>query len=144
MAQILLTRDTGQSPQDAWARVTDWSRHTRFVPLTTGAVSTDGPAGVGTVWVARTALGPVGFDDPMQVVVWRPPNNGAPGVCRLEKQGRVVLGWAELTVEATGPGSRVRWREEISIAGLPRFTDPVTATAARLLFARVLRRILEG
>jgi hypothetical protein len=95
------------------------------------------PGQPGAGFVARTALGRLGFDDPMEIVAWDPPH-----ACRIEKRGRVVRGWAELTVEPRAAGSRVTWREEAVPAGLPRRAQPVADRAGRQLFARVLRGLL--
>ena len=143
MALFVVSHDSARSPADAWARVTDWPRHAQYVPLTSITVPTDPPAGVGTTFVAFTGLGRVGFDDPMTVTEWRPPTDGAAGHCRLEKQGRVMLGWAEITVEATGTGSRTTWREDITVHHLPRLADRPTAASSRALFGRVLRKLIE-
>jgi hypothetical protein len=144
VALFVVEHETARSAQATWARVTDWQRHARYVPLTSTTVR---PApegdGVGTLFTARTALGPVGFDDPMQVVEWQPPVDGGAGRCRLEKRGSVMTGWAELTVTPTARGSRAVWREDIRVGRLPRFTDPVTRLSSRLLFGRVLRRLIE-
>lgn len=140
---FVVTRDTRLPPEDAWARLTDWAAHARWVPLTTIAVTTPPPNGVGTVFTARTGLGRFGFDDPMEVVSWDPPAPGRPGHCRLEKRGSVMLGWAELSIEAHGSGSRATWREDARPAKAPRFADRVSAAAGRLLFGRVLRHLLH-
>ena len=129
-------------PERAWAKLTDWPRHGRYVPLTRMRVDTPGPTGVGTVFVGRTAVGPLGFDDPMEIVEWHPPGTGGAGHCRIEKRGRVVLGWAELSVVPEGGGSRATWREDATPAHLPRPLHPLAALAAKLLFGRVLRRLL--
>jgi len=34
VALFVVERDTTRSPADAWARLTDWPRHGRYVPLT--------------------------------------------------------------------------------------------------------------
>jgi hypothetical protein len=78
----------------------------------------------------------------MEVTVWRPPGEGVSGLCRLEKRGRVVRGWAELEVRP-GPGGRARviWREELRVPLLPA---PLLGTAARAVFGRALNRLLRG
>jgi hypothetical protein len=131
-------RDTPLPPEQAWARVVDWPRHAAHVPFTVIEVRTPGPTGVGTRFVARTALGRFGFDDPMEVVAWDPPRR-----CRIEKRGRVIHGWAELDVAPRGTGSAVTWREEAAPARLPRFLHPASDAAGRRLFGRVLRGLLD-
>ncbi|NEC81673.1 SRPBCC family protein, partial [Streptomyces sp. SID7958] len=103
------------------------------VPLTRITVTTPPPTGEGTVFVARTGLGPLSFRDPMEVTVWEPPGDGTPGRCRLEKRGRVVTGWAEIEVRP-GPGGRARveWREDLRIALVPAVFDGALARAGRL------------
>lgn len=67
---------------------------------------------------------------------------GVSGLCRMEKRGRVVKGWAELEVHP-GPGGRARviWREQLGVPLLPGF---VLGTAARSVFGRALNRLLRG
>src|SRR5436309_1256575 len=104
MALFTVSQDTDLSPEQAWSRLVDWPAHGRHVPLTSVRVTTPAAEGVGTVFVARTGLGPAGFDDVMEVTQWRPPAGGQPGKCRIEKRGKVMLGWAEFTVAPRGAG----------------------------------------
>ncbi|MFI1098741.1 SRPBCC family protein [Streptomyces sp. NPDC020917] len=128
-------------PAEAWRRMTAWERHTATVPLTTMTVRTPPPSGPGTVIVARTGVGPLGFDDPMRVTVWQPGRH-----CRLEKTGRLVTGWAEIDVRPDrdgGPGSLVSWREDLRVRGVPRVLDAVTASAGRVIFGRAMDALLK-
>jgi len=143
MALFVARHDSPLSPDAAWDRLTTWPRHARYVPLTTISVTTAGPNAVGTVFVARTHLGPLSFDDPMELVEWRAPAGDQPGRCRLIKRGTVMLGWAELEVASQGSGSRATWTEDITVARMPKWADPVTRVSSRLMFSRVLRRLLE-
>ena len=131
MALIEIVREVPLSPSDAWARVTAWQRHGEFVPLTRISLTGNG-------FDAFTGVGPIGFHDPMEVVEWREPS-----FCRLEKRGRVVTGWAELSVHPVGAGSRVTWREDIHVTGMPRFMDGVTRASSRALFSRVIDGLLR-
>ncbi|MFC5910594.1 SRPBCC family protein [Streptacidiphilus monticola] len=100
---------------------------------------------VGDVVLARTSLGPLGFDDPMEIVALTPPSPGRDGLCRLEKRGRTVRGWAELRVADTpgaAPGSTATWVEDLHVRGIPTALDPVLAAASRLVFGRVLDALL--
>ena len=144
MAQFVVSHDSPLSPADAWARVTNWPEHGKYVPLTSITVTPPGPSAVGTVFTARTAVGRFGFDDPMEIVEWSPPVDGSAGSCRLEKRGRVMLGWAELSVQAQGSGSRTTWREDVRPAKAPRFVDGPSAASAKLLFGRVLRKLIDS
>jgi hypothetical protein len=132
---IEIVREVRLTPAESWARITDWERHGEFVPLTRIAPTSRG-------FDAFTGLGPVGFHDPMEVVEWREPE-----FCRLEKRGRLVQGWAELEVEQLGTdaepsGSRVTWREDIQVRGMPRFMDGITRSSSRALFSRVVDGLL--
>ncbi|WP_151769961.1 SRPBCC family protein [Streptomyces abyssomicinicus] len=138
MAEFLIERTVPLSLDEAWRRVTDWPRHGQVVPFT--RVTADGRR-----VRARTGVGPVGFLDLMEITVWSPPGDGdAGGVCRLEKRGRVVLGWAELEVRP-GPGGRARvlWREDVRLRFLPSFLDGAVRFAGRYVFGRALNRLLR-
>ncbi|MFH8337610.1 SRPBCC family protein [Streptomyces sp. AM6-12] len=144
MPTFCLTRTVPLPLDEAWRRVTEWPRHSRTVPLTRIRVLTGGPTGVGTRFTARTGVGPLAVDDTMEVTVWRPPANGEGGLCRLEKRGRVVLGWARIEVRP-GPGgrSRVVWQEELRLRFLPRALDGAVERTGRAVFGRGLNRLLR-
>ncbi|MEU0198297.1 MULTISPECIES: SRPBCC family protein [unclassified Streptomyces] len=144
MVDILLERTVPLPLDEAWRRVTRWRRHGDVVPLTRVRVEPPAPTRRGTLVVARSGVGPLAFDDPMEITVWQPPQDGAPGLCRLEKRGRVVRGWAELEVRP-GPGGRARvvWREEIRVRPLPSLFDGVLRRSARYVFGRALNRLLR-
>ncbi|MGW4723204.1 SRPBCC family protein [Streptomyces sp. NPDC004291] len=144
MSPFRVERTVPLAPEEAWRRLTDWSAHGRLVPLTRTRVLTPGPNGAGTRFTARTGIGRLSFDDPMEVVRWDPPTAGRPGACRLEKHGRVVRGWALIEVtEAPGGGCRVLWTEELTVRGVPRALDPVLARAGRVVFGRALDGLLR-
>lgn len=143
MPGIRIVHRTPLPAAEAWRRLTDWERHGAQVPLTRTTVLTAPPTRVGTRFTARTGVGRVTFDDPMEVVLWRPPVGGSPGLVRLVKHGRVVLGSAEIEVlPLPSGGCEVRWGEDVRVRGLGRPFDPVVAAAARLLFGRALVRLL--
>jgi hypothetical protein len=144
----------------AWNRLTDWHRHADVVPLTRVTVRTPPPTAEGTVFVARSGVGPLSFDDPMEVVVWQPPEGGRVGLCRLVKHGSLVTGWAEIEVQPYGNGdgdgsgadpagagagaSRVLWREELRVRWLPGLFDPPLGWLARRMFGRAMDGLLRG
>ncbi|MFD3995081.1 SRPBCC family protein [Streptomyces sp. NPDC058548] len=142
MTLFRVERTASAAPDEVWRRLTDWPAHGRQVPLTRTKVLTPGPNRAGTRFTARTGVGRLSFDDPMEVVVWKPPVTGRSGVCRLEKSGRVVRGWALIEVEAVSGGSRVVWTEELSVRGVPRAFDPVLGWAGRALFGRAVDGLL--
>lgn len=131
MALIEIVREVRLTPADAWARLTAWKRHGEFVPLTRIELTPNG-------FDAFTGIGRVGFHDPMEIVQWRDGE-----FCRLEKRGRLVTGWAELSVAPTAAGgSRVTWREDIHVKGMPRFMDGITRASSDKLFSRVIDGLL--
>lgn len=130
MKRFEIVREVTLSPQEAWDRITDWEAHGAYVPFTRISRTSDG-------FVARTGLGPVGFDDPMEIVEWDPPRR-----CRLVKRGRVVTGDAEIVVEPTSTGARVIWREGTDVIGVPAFADPLVARSGERLFGRVIDGVL--
>ncbi|MEU5417932.1 SRPBCC family protein [Streptomyces sp. NPDC001407] len=142
MPAFRIERRCRLSADEAWRRLTDWPGHAAHVPLTRIVVTTPPPNRAGTRFTARTGLGAVAFDDPMEVMSWTPPSGRRPGHCRLEKRGRVIIGWAEFDVSPTAAGALVVWREDLRIAGLPRVLDPLTAWAGRRVFGRVVRHLL--
>ncbi|GAA3398495.1 SRPBCC family protein [Streptomyces roseoviridis] len=147
MSRFRIERTVPLPPAEVWRRITDWPAHGARIPFTRTTVLTDGPNAVGTLFTARTGLGRLAFDDPMEVVRFDPPAAGRPGVCRLVKRGRAVRGSAVFEVtgeEAGGAGSRSRvvWVEELRLRGVPAVFDPVLAAAGRLLFGRALDGLL--
>lgn len=143
MSLFRVERSSALPVDEAWRRLTDFRAHGRLVPLTRTRLLSPGPVGVGTRFVARTGVGRLAFDDPMEVVCWEPPAAGRPGVCGLEKRGRVVLGRAVIEVYGRpGGGSRAVWVEELRVRGVPGVLDPVLALAGRRLFGRAMDGLL--
>ncbi|MFF3644260.1 SRPBCC family protein [Streptomyces sp. NPDC002564] len=136
MALFQITRDVPLPADEAWRRLTAWRRHGEVVPLTRITVRTPPPTGTGTVFVARSALGPLGFDDVMEVVAWSPPDGTAPGRCRLRKRGTFVTGWAEIEVFPGRTGCHLVWREDLRVRWLPALCDGPLAAVARRMFGR--------
>jgi carbon monoxide dehydrogenase subunit G len=141
-ATFVASVDVAVPVERVWARMTDWPAHSRWIPFTTvKIISGDG---VGQRFVGRTGIGPVGFDDPMEIVDWRPPRGDQPGFCRVHKYGRVVLGDAWFEVAGRAGGSRVTWTEEVELAPLRALrlsavTAPLIRGAGRPAFTRSLR-----
>ncbi|MEV6021878.1 SRPBCC family protein [Streptomyces sp. NPDC052036] len=139
MVLFCLERLVPLPADQAWRRLTDWPRHAEVVPLTRVTVLTPPPTAVGTVFVARSGVGPFAFDDTMEVTVWRPP-----ALCRLEKRGTLVTGWAEIEIRPYyEERSRVLWREELAVRGLPGLFDPPLGGLARRMFGRAVDGLLR-
>ena len=140
MTTFVVHRSSHWSAEQAWARLTDWVAHGDMVPLTTVTYATSTQVGVGTRFVARTSVGPMGFDDPMEVTHWQPPRAGTAGRCRMVKRGGLVRGWAVLTVTPTSDGCSVTWTENIRV----RFVGPVLSLPVRIIAPRVFGRLVDG
>ncbi|MFI5813059.1 SRPBCC family protein [Streptomyces sp. NPDC051643] len=144
MVLFLLERVSPTPPAETWRRLTEWPRHADVVPLTRVTVVTPPPTREGTVFVARSGVGPVAFDDPMEVVTWQAPREEDVGRCRLVKHGTFVTGWAEIEVRpAADGGSRVLWREDLRVRGLPGICDRPLAWAGRWMFGRAVDGLLR-
>jgi len=130
VALFEIVREVHLPPQEAWRRLTDWEEHGRHVPLTRIIRTDQG-------FIARTGFWRLTFDDPMHITEWREPS-----FCRLEKQGRLVTGWAEVQVDAMPAGSRVTWREDLHVCGVPRALDGLTRSVSTRVFSRVVDRLL--
>ncbi|MDQ2838073.1 MAG: SRPBCC family protein [Actinomycetota bacterium] len=143
MARMRSVREIAADPERVWALATDWTAHGRWIPLTVVSIDLDSPSssGLGTRFTGRTALGPVGFDDPMTVTGWQPPQDGQPGRCRVVKRGRWLAGWAEIEVSPTETGSRLVWTEDVSPRWTPGVADPLVSLIGGRLFDRTLRKL---
>ena len=95
MARFALDVRSPHPPARAWAALWDLDRHTALIPLTTVTGTTD----VGGRFSARTAVGPFGFDDPMEIVEWCPPARA-----RIVKRGTVVRGSIKAHVDPDDRG----------------------------------------
>ncbi len=160
MAAFEVVRHTELTADAAWAKLTDWTCHGAFIPFTDVRVTSQGARGVGTVFVARTSLGPLAFDDPMEVTYWDPPSGQREGVCRIVKLGRVVSGWAVLTVtpnefapitdDDRGFGSSsndratIRWVEDAHFRAAGPLLNWPNALAGKYVFGRLVTGLLSA
>src|SRR4051812_42117897 len=85
---------------EVWRRVLDLRGHTAVIPFTTvtGTAMTADELVAGSRFVARTGLGPLGFDDIMVVDEISPPTADRAGEARIHKEGRLVRGSIDLVV----------------------------------------------
>jgi carbon monoxide dehydrogenase subunit G len=145
MARIRTELTVAATAEAVWTLLTDWPAQSRWIPLTTVTIDQHSPvaSGLGARFTGRTRLGPIRFDDPMEVTEWQPPAHGAPGRCRVRKLGPWLTGWAEIDVLPAAGGTRVVWAEDVKLRWLPRLADrllgPVTGAAGSALFGRTLR-----
>ncbi|STD19598.1 Uncharacterised protein [Dermacoccus nishinomiyaensis] len=149
--------DTALAPHEAWRRVVDVSAHGEVVPFTTGHGPAPEDAVVGSRYVARTRLGPLGFDD---VMVVREIEAGRRVV--FEKVGRLLGGVVTVEItpvrRAAGPdgergldgGAQVVWAQSITLPWVPVRLRPVaavvTCAAAPAIgagYRRVVTKLLD-
>ena len=124
------------SPEVVWERLWDLDRHTAAIPLTTVHGGTLQP---GASFTARTGVGPLGFDDEMEVVEFDPPRHAV-----IVKVGRVLHGRIEVDLRAAGPDTRVRWRQTFGAAGVPDALARYAAPAVRAGYLTALRRLTRA
>ncbi len=143
-ANFIIRATTGATVPDAWDLVTDWPAQSRWIAFTN--VSTVHQAdGVGTRFTGRTGLGPIWFDDPMEVVIWEPPGDDQRGYCKVQKFGPWILGTAEIEVSpVTGKPDQtvVTWKEAIRLRGVPAIFNPMVRAMGGILFRSTMRKAI--
>lgn len=132
MAEIALSVDVAAPPEVVFDALTDWTSQGEWMTGTTVRVTAGDGQSVGSQILARTALGPLGFDDPMEITGWDRPKR-----VQVHHLGRVVRGDGVFEVEALADGSsRFHWVEWLDLPlgrlGLLGFT------VARPLLARAI------
>jgi hypothetical protein len=139
-------RATSSLPASAcFDRLVDWDAHSAAIPFT--RLEHDGSAQLGQRFVARTGVGRLGFDDPMEVELLRRPAGDTPGdlpgVVAVAKRGRVIGGRVQWTVTPTSDGADVEWTQHLVVGWLPRWLDPMVGGMGRIAYGTGLRRILR-
>ena len=112
MTAVLELRVAVAAPAQAvWAGATDWARQGEWMIGTTVTPVRWRGRGAGARIVARTAIGPLAFVDPMEITRWDPPR-----VCHVRHLGTLVRGTGAFKVEPAGPDRSVFvWREELEL-----------------------------
>lgn len=144
MVRFTATVEVAAPAVRAWSALVDWPAHARWVPLTRVRLLTPSGEGVGARFSGRTGVGPLAFDDPMEVTAWEPPSGPDAGHCRVVKQGRVVLGAAWFDVVPLGDGRcRVDWTEDVEVRPvvLTRPLRRLAEPAGRRAFTATLRKM---
>ena len=119
-----------------WNALADWEGHSEWIPMTRVRIL-HGDGGLGTRFVARTGIGPLGFDDNMTVIEFDPTTTHAV----VEKTGPLLKGSAGFRIEPAGAGCTLTWFETVHVPGLPRLLSPVVAKVGTVLFALALGRL---
>jgi hypothetical protein len=137
MVKFALTETVPVSADRAWAALTDWPGHGRWIPATRVEVDPHDSQS----FVAWSGLGPLALEDRMHADA--PVIDGDTRRCRVDKLGPVLVGEAEFAVApGAAPGScEVSWREEVSVPYLPKVAAPLVGWTAAKLFSWSLRRM---
>ena len=145
MAKFTIRLSSPRPAAATFARLLDWDAHSSAIPFT--RLRHVGQPALGQRFVARTGIGPLGFDDPMRVELLRPPAGDGPddlpGVVEVTKTGNVIAGRVRWTVAGAGEGSSVEWRQDLQVPWLPRMLDPVVGLVGRLAYRTGLARLLR-
>jgi uncharacterized protein YndB with AHSA1/START domain len=152
MAALHLVRETTAPPRAVWGVLADFAGYGRWMPLTRMRVDQGEPR-VGWGFAGVSGIGPLGFSDSMVVTRWEPPTDEGDdekdradtASFRVVKTGRLLGGWADVTLTATATGTRVDWREDFSVRPIAFLDDTAPVRAAgRALYARALDAMLAA
>lgn len=110
--ELVVPVDIEAPAATVWHVVTDWERQGEWILGTRVTVTSSGdPRRLGARFAAFTGVGPLGFNDPMEVTEWDPPRR-----CVVTHHGRVVRGDGVFEVDELGPQrSRFRWSERLEL-----------------------------
>ena len=136
---------TPLTPDAALARVLDLRVHDRVIPFTRvrPAVSAE-ELRPGSVFVARTGIGPIAFDDPMMIEQLGAYGDAGGTGAVIVKQGRALQGKVNLQITPDAAGSQVHWHQDVRLPWLPGIVQPLAARLLKLGYRRVLTRLLGG
>ena len=151
MPALHLVRETTAPLGAVWGVLADFTGYGRWMPLTRMRVDPGEPR-VGWGFAGVSGIGPLGFSDSMVVTRWEPPTeggepegDGAAASFRVVKTGRLLGGWADVTLTPTANGTRVDWREDFSVRPIAVLDDTAPVRAAgRALYARALDAMLAA
>jgi hypothetical protein len=139
---LILTIPVHADPDTTWLAATDWARQGEWIPATRVEVTGGDGRSVGSTLAARTAVGPVGFTDTMEITEWDPVGRR----CVVRHTGKVVRGGGVFAVSAApGGGSVFHWSELLDLPlgrvgelGWP-VARPVAAAGVRVALRRFAR-----
>lgn len=140
-AHIQAHATTAAPVDDAWHLLTDWPVQSRWIPFTK-VTNDNATRGAGARFTARTGIGPLGFDDSMELTVWNPPTGQGSGHCHIRKTGRWIRGTATIQVAATSgttSPTTIVWTEDVRIAGVSAAFNSILCALGGILFRRALR-----
>lgn len=141
MAKFTIRTKSDLSAEKAFTQLLDLDIHTKSIPLT--VVHHDGAPRVGQVFNARTSIGRLGFDDIMRIENLVTPTSNQPGEVQIVKKGKIVGGTVRWTITPAGSGSEILWEQDLTIAHIPKFFDPIVAFIGRMAYRQGLKKILK-
>lgn len=136
VVEFQVHREFNCAADELWRALADWRSHGDWIPATRAQVRF-GDGGIGTRFVARTGIGPLGFDDNMTVTEFEPATRKA----TVEKTGPWLRGSAGFEIVDDESGTLLIWREQVVVPLLPQ---ALAASAARLgaaLFGHAMGRL---
>ena len=125
--------------QEAWNRLTDWSSHGKWIPLTRIDVDRADPK----KFVAYSGIRPLVLEDRMHQLTEQ--FDGTSGDSTVAKLGPILVGEARFAVKP-GPSPTscvVSWREDVAVKWLPRFLTAPVAFAAKQAFASSIKKMAK-
>ncbi|MDO5701371.1 MAG: SRPBCC family protein [Bowdeniella nasicola] len=132
MPEFTLHLDLDAPPEEVWAKLWDLERHTQAIPLTAVRLVAGDRLTEDSRFIARTGLGPFGFDDRMAVRTFEPPRCAV-----IVKEGSLLFGTITATLTPVAGGCRLRWRQTYALTHVPN-------SLARPLLRRGYRRALRA
>jgi hypothetical protein len=149
MIHIDFTIRFQHSAEKVWDALTDWESHSRWIPLTKIIILDEGAnsdRGLGTVFVGRTGIGKISFDDKMQVNRFLRPsdNNHGVGKVSLNKLNEHINGFAGFQVYPIDENNcEVLWVENITIPALGKITilNRGAEVVGEFMFRRSLKKL---
>lgn len=138
MARVTFTVHTRWSidAETLWRALVDWQGHGDWVPATSVRIL-EGDGGVGTVFVARTGVGPLAFDDHMVVTAREDQSRSA----TVRKTGPLLFGEAGFTVVSTPTGCLLTWFEDVTVPRVPRFLGSLAVLPSKASFLVALANL---
>lgn len=136
MAHARETVDSAKSQQETFDYLADFTTTAHWDPgIVRAEKLTDGPIGVGTQFRVEAKF--MGRTTPLVYVMtaYDPPSRFV-----VSGENATVTSLDEITVEATGDGSRVTYDAELTLKGPAKLMDPLLGLA----FGRIADKAIAG
>jgi hypothetical protein len=140
VARLAASVEVDATVEQTWDAAVDWQAQSQWTCLSSVRATSGGGRGLNATIEAKTGLGPLSLNDPMEIAEWDPPHRLV-----LRHVGPFVRG--DATWEVTGlPGGRSRfeWSEVLEspgflLAGVYVLGVPVLGVLMRVSVARFSR-----